>query len=225
MAKLRLVFALFPLIGAIGADNSLQATLARMDSAAAKYKGMKANISRVIYIEFMKQSDTETGTVAARRNGKELRMLISIVPPNPKKVLLSPAKAEIYYPGMNTVEEYELGKVGNLKDQLMLLSFGGTSKEVLNAYAVTAGPSETVSGQKTTRLDMVPKDSKLKSQFPKIQLWIADDTGIAVQQRLIETSGDYNQATYSNIDLGNVTDADVKLDIPGNAKREKPLKR
>ena len=224
MRNLRLVFVLFPLIGASAADNSLQATLARMDSAAAKYKGMKATITKVQHLEVMQQNDVETGTVAARRNTpKDLRMLINMAPPNAKQALLS-NKVEVYYPKMNMVEEYELGKAASMKDTLLLLSFGSTSKEMLNAYTVSPGPAETVAGQKTTRLDLVPKDKQVAAAFPKIQLWISDDTGVAIQQRMIDKTGDYNQATYTNMTLGNVTEADVKLNIPPNAKRQKPLK-
>lgn len=226
MRNLRLLFVALPLFGVCAADNSLQATLARMDGAAAKYKGMKASITKIQHVEVMKQDDTENGTIAARRTtSKDLRMLIKIAPPNPKQVLLLPAKAEIYYPKMNMVEEYELGKVSNMKDQLLRLSFGSTSREMLSAYTVSAGPSETVGGQKATRLDLVPKDKQLASAFPKIQLWISDEIGVAVQQRIIDPTGDYQQATYTEIQFANVSDADVRLDIPKDAKREKPLKR
>lgn len=226
MRNLRLVFVLVPLFGACAADNSLQAVLARVDSAAAKYKGMKASITKIAYLGAIKQSETDTGTVVARRsNPKDLRMLIALGPPNPKKVLLGPNKAEIYYPGMNSVDEYDLGKVSGMKDKLLLLSFGGTSKELQSAYTVTVGPSETVGGKSATRLDLVPKDKQLLSTYPRVQLWIAEDTGIAVQQKLIGPTGDYDQATYTNIQLTNITDGDLKLDVPKDAKREKPLKR
>ena len=152
-------------------------------------------------------------------------MLILISPPNEKKVLIASNKVEIYYPKMNTVQEYELGKTGPLKDQLLSLTFGSTSKELLSGYSVTLGPSETAGGQNTTRLDLVPKDKELLKHYPKIQLWISDETGVTVQQKLNEPAGDYNQATYTNIQLANLSEADVKLDIPKDAVREKPQKQ
>jgi outer membrane lipoprotein-sorting protein len=221
MRILPFLAVLIPLIGS-AADNSLQATLARIDSAAAKYKGMKADFSRTMHLEVINQNDTETGSVVARRtNPKDLRMLILIGPPNPRKVLVGAAKAEIYYPKMNQVEEYELGKIGALKDQLLLLSFGATSKDLLAAYTVTGGPAETVAGQKSTRLDLIPKNKQIFTAYPKIQVWISDETGMAVQQKLIEPTKDFNLAIYTNMALGNVTDADLKLDIPKNAERKK----
>src|SRR5262245_24115725 len=148
-----------PLFGIYAADNSLQGVLARMDSAAAKYKSMKADVRRLAHTEVLGEDTVETGTIAVKRpNAKDLRMRISIQPPNEKQVLVTPNRAEVYYPKINTVQEFEVGKSASVKEQILLLSFGSTSKELLNSYKAQAGPSETIAGQKTTRLDLIPKD-------------------------------------------------------------------
>jgi len=197
-----------------------------MDAAAARYKSMRADIHRLARLEVIKEDTIENGKIAVRRpNLKDLRMLIVIDSPNEKKVLIAANKVEIYYPKMNTVQEYEIGKSGSLKDQLLSLTFGSTSKELLSGYSVTLGPSETIGGQKTTRLDLVPKDKELLKHYPKIQLWISDENGVTVQQKLNEPAGDYNQATYTNIQFPNLSETDVKLDIPKDAVREKPQKQ
>jgi len=226
MRYFRPLIVLFSVFGIHAADNSLQAVWTRMDSAASRFKGMRANIHRLARLEVIKEDTVEDGKIAVRRpNAKDLRMLILINPPNEKKVLIAANKVEIYYPKMNTVQEYELGKTGSLKDQLLSLSFGSTSKELLAGYSVTLGPSETVGGQKTTRLDLTPKDKELLKHYPKIQLWISDENGVTVQQKLNEPAGDYNQATYTNIELANLSEGDVRLDIPKDAVREKPQKQ
>jgi outer membrane lipoprotein-sorting protein len=226
MPYLRLFFVLVPLFGSYAADNSLQAVWTRVDAAASRFKGMKADINRLAHLEVIKEDTVEKGKMAVRRpNPKDLRMLILIDPPNEKKVLIAGNKVEIYYPKMNTVQEYELGKGGELKDQLLSLTFGSTSKELQSGYSVTLGPSETIGGQQTTRLDLIPKDKELLKHYPKIQLWISDENGVTVQQKLNEPAGDFNQATYTNIQLANLTEADLRLDIPKNAVREKPQKQ
>ena len=42
---------------------------------------------------------------------------------------------------------------------------------------------------------------KTRSNFPQIFLWIDLDNGISVQQKLIQTQGDYRLAKYSAIQL------------------------
>jgi hypothetical protein len=63
----------------------------------------------------------------------------------------------------------------------------------------------------------------MRSLFPKIELWLSDE-GLVVQQKLYEPGGaDFITSTYTKIEQTNITDADVKVDFPKNAKIEKPL--
>src|SRR3954449_5111211 len=110
MRYLRPLIVLLSLTGANAADNSLQTVWTRMDAAAARYKSMRADIHRLARLEVIKEDTIENGKIAVRRpNLKDLRMLIVIDSPNEKKVLIAANKVEIYYPKMNTVQEYEIG--------------------------------------------------------------------------------------------------------------------
>jgi len=143
--------------------------------------------------------------------------------PDPKKVLLAGKKVQIYYPKRNAVDEYDLNKEYKLMaQQFLLLGFGSTSADLKSAYNVTLGEPETVAGQKAIRLFLVPKDKELVKHYPKFELWISDETGIAVQQKVYGTGGDYDIATYTNMKLMNVPEADVKLQIPKDAVVSRP---
>jgi outer membrane lipoprotein-sorting protein len=227
MPYLRLLLPLISLFCAYPADNPLQSVFSRMDSAAAGFKGLRADLTQTSHVDVMNDDTVESGKIAVRRTGrKDIRMIVHMLPPNERKVSLGSSKVEIYYPKMNTVEEYDFGKAGALRDQLMTLAFGSTSKDLLSAYTVEAGGAETVAGQKTTRLDLVPKDKELRARFPKIQLWISDDSGLTVQQTMHQPGKDYIRATYSNIQPAALSESDVKLDVPRDAKRGvKPLNR
>ena len=227
MPYFRLLLVLIFSFGAVAADNSLQGAFGRMDTAAAGFKGLRADLTQMSHVDVMNDDTTESGKIAVRRaSKKDIRMVVHMAPPNERKVSLGTNKVEIYYPKMNTVEEYDFGKAGALRDQLMMLAFGSTSKDLLSAYTVELGGPETVAGQKTTRLDLVPKDKELRARFPKVQLWISDDTGLTVQQTMHQPGKDYIRATYSNIQLANLSEAEVKLEVPRDARRGvKPLKR
>jgi hypothetical protein len=59
--------------------------------------------------------------------------------------------------------------------------------------------------------------------FPKIDVWISDSTGIAVQQKFREKGDiDYHIQTYSNIQFGNVSESQVKMNLPKSVKHERP---
>ncbi len=224
------IFAVFAMLapgwGAPAADSSLAATLARMDEAAGKFKGLQADVQKVAHTAVINEDSTDAGTIVVKRpNPHDIRVLIDFKTPNPKQVMIAGVKAAFYYPRINTVQEYNLGKSRSLVEQFMLLGFGSNSQDLESAYSIRLGGPETVAGQQTTRLELIPKSPDVLAHLKRVDLWISDTMGIAVQQKLYETGGDYLLATYTNIKLRpNLPDSAVKLDLPKSVKREYPQK-
>jgi outer membrane lipoprotein-sorting protein len=212
--------------GASAADSSLAATLARMDEAAAKFKGLQADMQKVAHTAVIDADSVDTGTIAVKRpNPHDIRVLMNFQSPNPKQVMFAGIKVDFYYPGINTVQQYDLGKSRSLVEQFMLLGFGSNSKDLESAYSIRLGGPETVSGQKATRIELIPKSQDVLAHLKRADIWISDAMGIAVQQKFYETGGDYLLTTYTNVKLVlNLPDAAVKLNLPKNVKREYPQK-
>lgn len=226
MRWFRTLFVLICTSSAWSADESLVATLARMDTVAAGFKGLRADVRQLSHTAVINEDAVDTGTIAVRRAGpKDLRILVDFKDPNAKKVSMAGSKVQIYYPKRNEVEEYEVGKASALKDQIMMLAFGSNSRDLMSAYSVKLGGPETIAGQDTTRIELTPKDKDLLSHFPKIELWISNQTGITVQQRLHQKGGDYFMATYTNPQPATLTEAQVKLDLPKDVHKVKPQSR
>ena len=212
--------------GAPAAQDPLAATLARMDEAAAKFKGMEADVQEVSHTAVINEDTVSAGTIMVKRpKPNDIRVLFDFKPPNPKRVLIVGVKVDVYYPGINTVQGYDLGKSRSLVEQFMLLGFGSNSKDLESAYSIKLGGPETVAGQAATRIELIPKSQDVLAHLKKVDLWISDAMGIAVQQKIYETGGDYLLATYTNIKLRpNLPDSLVKLDLPKSVKREYPQK-
>ncbi|MGA9626116.1 MAG: hypothetical protein WBL65_15680 [Bryobacteraceae bacterium] len=212
--------------GAPAADSSLAATLARMDDAAAKFKGLQADVQKISHTAVISEDTVEAATIAVKRpKPNDIRVLFDFKPPNPKQVAIAGVKAAIYYPEINTVQEWDMGKDRSLVEQFMLLGFGSNSKDLESAYSIRLGGPDTVSGQKATRIELIPKSQDVLEHLKRVDLWISDAMGIAVQQKLFEPGGDYLLATYTNIKLRpNLPDSLVKLDLPKSVKREYPQK-
>ena len=212
--------------GASAADSSLAATLARMDDAAAKFKGLQADMQKIAHTAVINEDTVEAGTIAVKRlKPYDIRVRIDFQSPNPRQVAIAGVKGAMYYPGINTVQEYDLGKSRSLVEQFMLLGFGSNSKDLKSAYSIGLGGPDTVAGQKTTRLELIPKSQDVLDHLKRVDLWISDTMGIAVQQKLYEPGGDYLLTTYTNIKLRpNLPDSLVKLDLPKSVKREYPQK-
>jgi outer membrane lipoprotein-sorting protein len=206
-----------------GGADQLQATFDRMDRAAASFKGLSAEVTKISHNALLNEDDSFTGSIAVRRGPKQrdLRAVVDILHPDPKKVLLTGHKVEMYYPKTNTKQIIDLDKKGSkMVDQFLLLGFGSASVEIRNAYTVELGGPETVAGQKTVRLVLTPKSPDVLAKLTKVELWISDTLGIAVQQKFWEPGGDYELATYTNVKL-NPVPQELKWDIPKNAVPEK----
>jgi outer membrane lipoprotein-sorting protein len=56
-------------------------------------------------------------------------------------------------------------------------------------------------------------------------VWLAENDGYPVRQKLYQGAGDYNQATYSDLKINPpMQESDVRLNLPKNVKKEFPGK-
>jgi outer membrane lipoprotein-sorting protein len=133
-------------------------------------------------------------------------------------------KAEIYYPKIKTVQVYDLGKYRQLVDQFLLLGFGSSGKELRKSYSLRVVGEDKVSGELTTRLELLPKSKSARKHLGKVELWIST-SGYPLQQKFYQPSGDYVLITYSDLKINPDFPEDaLKLKLPGDVKREYPQK-
>lgn len=214
------IFASLP---ALAAESGI---LAKIDSAAPKFTGMTATISRDSYTKVIDDHSVATGTFSLRKpRAGELQMRMDLTKPDPQSVSFHGKKAEIFLPKINTVREYDLGKYSDLVDQFMLLGFGASSQELQSKYDVKVIGEEAVAGQKTYHLELTPKSAKTRQTYSKMELWMAESGEYPVQQKIVEPSGNYTLVTYSDVKLNPSLNKDaLNLQLPKNVKREYPLR-
>ena len=204
----------------------LQETLARIDRAAAGFKGIKAELVHVHHTAVINDNDEESGTFLMKRaRSNDIRVLFDIMKPEPKQYAFDGHEVEQYLPRAQTLQIYEAGKYKSLVEELLVLGFGTTSKELLAHYNVSLGGPEAIGNEKATRLELVPKSPDQAVRLMKVDLWISDTQGVPVQQKFYSAGGDYNLFTYSNLMINpNIADSAVKPNVPKGIKREYPLK-
>jgi len=211
----------FASVRAAGLDDAL----AKLDETGPSFKGMTASLSRTTFTKVLNDKASESGTIKLRKQGKDLQTLIEFTQPDPKIVAFKGRKAEIFYPKLNTVQEYDLGKQTDLLEQFLLAGFGSTGRDLKANYDPKLVGEETVAGQKTWHLDLAPVNPKVKDKFKRLELWLDQVGGYPVQQRFLQPSGDYYMFTYSDVKLNpGLSDDDLKLKLPKGVKRETPQK-
>lgn len=207
--------------GASAANNSLQAVFTRMDQAAAQFKGLTADMKQLSHDGAIGEEETYTGTIVVKDpKPHDVHMLIDFKQPDAKTVEVAGTKVQIYYPKAQEVQVLNFGRQSRAQmEQFLKLGFGSTSHDIQDGFTVQYGGPEKINGVNTTRIVLTPKSPDLKAQFPELELWISDTTGIALQQKMYQPGKTYNLATYSNMKLNpNIPDSAVKLNYPKGTK-------
>jgi outer membrane lipoprotein-sorting protein len=222
-----LAAAAVALAGAAAAGRSLAETLAKMDEAAAQFKGFSANVEHVHHMDAIHEDETDSGTILVKRpKPKDLHVRIEFVKPDPKVAVIDGSKVEVYYPHSGEIDRYDLGRRRSLLDMFVAQGFGGTSRDLQRDYTVKLGGAETVAGESATRLELIPKAAEMLEQWKRVDLWISDKSGNTLQQKLYENGKDYHLITYTNIKLNpEIPDSAFKLEVPKGTKREILIKK
>jgi outer membrane lipoprotein-sorting protein len=223
-AKLVLGFFLAALAWGMPASE-LDSVLDRIDKAGASFKGMSANLHRINHIAVINEDNVDSGTMLLKRaRARDMRMLVDFTQPDPKTVAFQGRKVEIYYPKIETVQEYDVGKSRALLDEFFLIGFGTSRAELQDSYKLRMVGNDTVGGQKTQRLELIPKSKEVLQHLTRLEIWVAQN-GYPVQQKFYEPSGDTMLFTYSEVKINpDLADSALKLHLPKNVKREYPQK-
>ncbi|MEP7365527.1 MAG: outer membrane lipoprotein carrier protein LolA [Acidobacteriota bacterium] len=204
------------------AAQSPSAVLARLDSTSAGFKSATANIERITHTAIINESLTETGSLRMLRNKGAVQLYLEFTKPDAKTYAFRDRKAEVYFPKIQTVQEYDVGKQKGLVEQFILLGFGTSGKELSKNYDVKFIAEETVGTQKASRLELTPKSAKTREYFTKVELWINAE-GRTVRQKFYQPSGDTTAVTYSNLVWNPPLTPDaLSLTLPAGVKREYP---
>jgi outer membrane lipoprotein-sorting protein len=146
-------------------------------------------------------------------------MAAEIDPPDAQQVIFSHGKIQLYKYRTGIVDVYDASAHRDEFETFLVLGFGSSGDDMRRTFDITYGGEEKIDGTDTVRLELVPKSDNIKKHFPKITLWINPQTGISVQQKLMETDGDYRLAKYSDIRLGQKIPAKVfQLKTSGKVK-------
>src|SRR5436190_17867557 len=167
--------------------SALESVLKKMDSAAANFRTTEADFQWDQYTRVIGSTDTQTGKIYFRRNGKNIEMFANVQAvngkPEPKQVLFNDSKLRLYEPKMDRVTVYETGKNRAEFESFLVLGFGGRGHDLATSFDVKYAGPETVNGTKTSKLELTPKTAKARKMFSNIELWIDDARGISVQQK------------------------------------------
>jgi outer membrane lipoprotein-sorting protein len=206
--------------------ESVDQVLRRMDQAAQNFKSLAANVRQTDYHDLFQEKTVEDGEFRMMKRSKNgVVLLAKFKGQDERKVRISDNRLEIYHPKANSEDIYDTRKLTKSMDSFLLVGFGVSSKELLDAYQITIGGTEVLDGVNTTRLDLAPKSAEKQNLFKMIQLWIPQDKGNPIQERVLlgKESKDYHLLQFSDLKINPAIPAsEFELNLPAGVKQIRP---
>lgn len=196
-----------------------------MDAAAADWQGMRAKVQWVRYMSLVDDKSVETGRLAVRRlKSGAVNMLVEIQEPSQYYLSVREAKLERYKPKIKTVEEFDLSDHKDRLENALLLGFGTSGSYLREHYDISLEGEETVAGQNSVKLDLLPKDPRGELNNKRLEMWISTTHWQPVQQKVYDQNPkDFRLSTYTEIGVNPSFSAnEFKLPLARGTKRVRP---
>jgi len=180
----------------------LESVLETMDRTATNFQTAQADFVWDQYQKVVDETDTQKGTVYYRRSGQEIEMMADIKEPDRKFVLYKDGKLQVYQPRIEQVIEYSTGANHSEIEGYLVLGIGGSGQDLKKSFDVSFQGEETIDNIRTAKLQLIPKSEKVRNNyFSEAFLWIDLSRGVSIQQKFMQSQGDYRVAKYSAVNL------------------------
>jgi outer membrane lipoprotein-sorting protein len=215
-------------LASLARADSLPEVLARMDAAAKEFRSLSATVHKTDYSATFDETTSEDATFKMIKAPKTPFVLLAeFTGRDPRKMRISGTQVQIYHPKANSVDIYDTQKYTKSADSLIMVGFGTSKADLLKDYDVALGGSETVLNTKATRIELMPKSEQRKKLLTKIQLWIPENKGNPIQEKILtgKEGKDYTLLQFSNEQIltapAQLHPADFELNLPPDVKRFK----
>lgn len=179
-------------------DSPASEVLAHMDLAARDLRTVSAALSYTTVTVLVNDRATQTGQLYFRK-GRRPEVLVHFTNPDEKVILFKNNHAEIYYPKINQIQEYDLEKHTNMLQKFLLLGFGTPISELEGSYKLQVLGERRLGNKATQLVELTPLSKEVAAQLTHVELWVSEASWLPVQQEFFEPSGDYLIASYSSV--------------------------
>lgn len=185
------------------AADDLKSVIAQLNASAAKFHSASANLEQVNEMtEPIPNKDELTGTIYTEHKGKATQLGIHLETENGKQVpKVITIKNGVFSMYEKLPNQLTTSKKAGKYESYLSLGFGGSGTELEANWNVTYQGSETMSGVKVAKLDLVPKDPEVLKIFRKVTIWIDAERAVSLKQFFDQGEGQSRTVTYTNIKL------------------------
>jgi len=182
-------------------NSELEAVLSQMDKAAANFKSAQAKFEWDNYQKVVEETEHQKGEVYFQRNAKNVEVMFDITTPYAKQVLFKDGKLILYDKKIDQITEHTAGKNRADVETFLSLGFGARGHDLLKSYQVSLAGWDTVDGIKTAKLELIPKEVKVRNMFSQFIIWLDLQRDVPIQQKVLQPAGDYWFSHYTDIKM------------------------
>jgi outer membrane lipoprotein-sorting protein len=178
----------------------LDGVLRQMDAASLKFQAAEADFRWDLYERVVKQTTTQTGTIYFKKHGATTVMGARVVSPSIKIIEFRNEIVRLFDPGTDHLTIIDATKNKAQFESFLTVGFGGSGKDLANAWTISDLGDEVIDGVQTAKLDLVAKDPAVRNNYcTHMTIWVDPVRGVQLKQSLYMPSEDYRTAVYTNI--------------------------
>jgi outer membrane lipoprotein-sorting protein len=193
-------------------QGSLEQVLAQMEAVGKTFRSFLAHFTQKKYTAVLKEFDTpESGEFyyARAKDGSAL-LRQEVVSPGKRILTIKGGVATVYNPVIKQAQIVNLGKNKD-KAEFLALGLGQSPAKLQSTFEIEYQGVDQVGSNLCSILLLKPKSASVSAYFSAITLWVKKTTGVPIQQKLQEPSGDYLLVDFSD-EKTNVTIPDAKFE-------------
>jgi len=203
-------------------DQGLDAVLKQLEATGKTFKSFSANFVQKKYTAVLKEFDTPESGIFLYARAKDGSALLrqEVSSPAPRILTIKGGVAIIYQPRLKQAQEAHLGKNKD-KVEYLALGLGQSPAKLQETFGLQYLGSEYVNGASCSILNLKPKSASAGAFFSTITLWITKSSGVPIQQKLQEPSGDYLLVVFSDEKLNpKISEAKFEQKLPADIEKQ-----
>lgn len=180
-------------------DPALDKALRQMDAAHEKFKSAEADLKWEFFERVVRDTTVQTGSTYFLRTSTGMEMGAVITQPSLKYLHFANGKGSLYDAVSKKTTPFDAGKDRARVESFLTLGFGGSGKDLENAWTIAYQGTETIDGTPTVKLDLVPKDQATAQTFTHVTVWIDPTRAISLKQEFFTPEKDTRTTYYTHI--------------------------
>lgn len=204
-------------------NGALKQVLKQMEAVGRTFRSFEARITKKHYTAVLKEFDSQESGEFYYERAKDGTALLrqEIANPGPSILTIKGGLATYYQPLIKQAQIYNLGKNKD-KAEYLALGLGQSPGRLQETFDIKYQDAESVAGIPCSVLVLKPKDPSAAAYFSTITLWIKKSSGVPIQQKLQEPSGDYLLVSFTGEKLNtNIPASKFEQKLPAGVDVQK----